>query len=205
MMSHYRQAIAGPPSRTAPSSMRVLCICGSLRRDSYNRRLLRAASELAPPAAELVLWDGLRAVPPFDEDDERAPAPAVVALRAAIEQADAVLIATPQYNASLPGQLKNALDWASRPFESNVLRSKPVAVIGASPSRSGAARSQAEARTVLAAIGADVLDVQLAIARAFEQFDTDGRLAAHAHRRNLKQILEQLAARARDSERAAAA
>src|SRR6266566_4204344 len=99
MMSHFRQVITGPTSRTAPRAIRVLCICGSLRKNSYNRKLLQAATELAPPATELVHWDGLKAVPPFDEDDERAPAPAVMALRAAIEQADAMLIATPQYNA----------------------------------------------------------------------------------------------------------
>ncbi len=166
---------------TAPQSggpMRVLCISGSLRRDSYNRKLLSAASGLAPPTAELVQWGGLKALPPFDEDDEHTPGPAVFALREAIARADALLIATPQYNASLPGQLKNALDWASRPYETNVLRGKPVAVIGASPSPSGAARSQAEARTVLAAIGADVLDTQLALARAHEQFDSYGQLAA---------------------------
>jgi chromate reductase len=149
-MSKFSQEIAVADNRTARRSMRVLCISGSLRRDSYNRKLLRAAGELAPPAAELVHWHGLKALPPFDEDDEHAPGAAVVALREAIARADALLIATPQYNASLPGQLKNALDWASRPYESNVLRGKPVAVIGASPSPSGAARSQAEARTVLA-------------------------------------------------------
>jgi chromate reductase len=193
------------PSGTAPALVRILCVAGSMRRGSFNRKLLKAASELAPPAAELVPWDGLKRVPPFDEDDEKTPDPAVVALREAIARADAVLIATPQYNASLPGQLKNALDWASRPYETNVLREKPVAVIGASPSPSGAARSQAEARTVLGAIGADVLDAELPIARAFEQFDDRGQLASHTHRRRLRRVVEQLAARARERQRLAAA
>jgi chromate reductase, NAD(P)H dehydrogenase (quinone) len=112
-----------------------------------------------------------------------------------------VLIATPQYNASLPGQLKNALDWASRPYQTNVLREKPVAVIGASPGPSGAARAQDEARTVLAAIGADVLDAQLALARASEQFDPRGRLSAPTQRRRLGRLLGQLIARARAHER----
>ena len=146
--------------------VRVLCVCGSLRRDSNNRKLLRATGELAPPTATLELWDELKRLPPFDQDDEHAPRPAIRALREAIAAADAVLIATPEYNASLPGQLKNALDWASRPYETNVLRGKSVGVIGASPSPSGAARAQAEARTVLAAIGAQVLDLQFARARA---------------------------------------
>ncbi len=191
--------------RPAPEATRILCISGSLRRGSYNRRLLRAAEELAPAEAELELWDGLKALPPFDEDDESDPDPAVVALREAIRQADGVLIATPQYNASLPGQLKNALDWASRPYETNVLRGKPVAVVGASPSPSGAARSQAEARTVLGAIGADVLDAELALARASEQFDAHGRLRAETSRRGLSHVVEQLAARARGGDRLAIA
>lgn len=142
---------------------------------------------------------------PFDEDDEHAPGPTVLALRDAIRRANAVLIATPQYNASLPGQLKNALDWASRPYETNVLRGKLVAVIGASPSPSGAARAQSEARTVLRAIGANVLDSELPIARAFEQFDSDRGLATPAHRVALTEILEQLAARARHNEHVAVA
>src|ERR1700736_1886406 len=112
--------------------MRVLGISGSLRRDSHNRRLLRAAAGLLPPEAELVLFEGLKAIPPFDEDDEPTPALAVERWRAAIGDADALLFATPEYNSSIPGQLKNAIDWASRPVATNVLRNKPVAVIGAS-------------------------------------------------------------------------
>jgi chromate reductase len=184
--------------------IRILGICGSLRRGSYNRKLIREARRLVPAATELELWDGLKALPPFDEDDEHAPDDAVLAWRNAIARADAVLIATPQYNASLPGQLKNALDWASRPYEANVLRGKPVAVIGASPGRSGAARSQAEARTVLGVIGAEVLDAEFALAHAFEQFNSDGRLASPAHRRRLRAIVEQIASTARTSQTKAA-
>src|SRR5215216_2953699 len=141
--------------------MRVLCISGSLRRDSYNRKLLRAAGELAPAATELVHWEGLKTLPPFDEDDEHAPRAAVVALREAITRADALLIATPEYNASLPGQLKNALDWASRPYPDNVLKEKPSAVIGASTGLFGAVWAQAEVRKALKASGAHVLDSEL--------------------------------------------
>src|SRR6186997_108139 len=113
--------------------MKVLGISGSLRGDSYNRKLLRAAAELLPEDVEFELWDGLKEVPPYDEDDDVVPAPARVArLREAIAGADAVLFATPEYNSSVPGQLKNALDWASRPLATNVLRNKQVAVIGAS-------------------------------------------------------------------------
>src|SRR5947208_16805393 len=101
--------------------MKVLAISGSLRGASHNTKLLRAAAELFPPYVEFELWDGLKAVPPYDEDDDIDPAPAAVAqLRAAIAGADAVLFATPEYNSSIPGQLKNALDWASRPVATNV-------------------------------------------------------------------------------------
>lgn len=163
--------------------MRLLGISGSLRRDSHNSRLLRAAAALLPPEDELVVWDGLKAVPPYDQDDEDAPGvhEGVRALREAIVDADAVLFATPEYNSSVPGVLKNALDWASRPVATSVLRNKPVAVIGASTGMFGAVWSQAELRKVLASIGARVLDRELAVPTAHDQFDaghglTDGDL-----------------------------
>jgi len=119
--------------------MRILAVSGSLRDDSYNTKLLRAAAELAGEDVEIELWDGLKAVPPYDEDDDRDPAPAAVArFRAAIAGADGVLFATPEYNSSIPGQLKNAVDWASRPFRSGALWGKPVVVIGASSGMYGA-------------------------------------------------------------------
>src|SRR5579864_8009667 len=124
--------------------MNVLGISGSLRRDSHNAALLRAAGELLPDGVELEVWDGLKAVPPYDEDDDVEPAPAAVAdLRDAIAGADAILITTPEYNHSIPGQLKNALDWASRPKLEAALWTKPVAVIGASQSMYGALWAQA--------------------------------------------------------------
>src|SRR5438309_1321209 len=151
--------------------MKVLAISGSLRRDSHNRKLLRAAAELFPRDIEVELWDGLKAVPPYDEEDDTEPAPAAVArLRAAIAGADALLIATPEYNSSIPGQLKNALDWASRPVATNALRNKPVAVIGASTGGFGAVWAQAELRKVLAALGARVLDLELAVPHAHTRF-----------------------------------
>jgi chromate reductase len=188
-----------PVSLAATRTTRILAIPGSLRAESYNRKLLEAAQALAPRAVAVELWGGLKELPPFDEDDERDPGDAVLALREAIEQADAVLIATPQYNASLPGQLKNALDWASRPYGTNALRGKPVAVIGASPSPSGAARAQAEVRIVLGAIGAEVLDAELALAHVAELFDADRALTSAAHRERLVEILAQLAYPAREA------
>jgi chromate reductase, NAD(P)H dehydrogenase (quinone) len=166
--------------------VKILGISGSLRVDSYNTKLLRAAAELLPRDVELDLWTGLKAVPPYDEDDDVQPAPAAVAdLRAAIASADAVLFATPEYNASIPGVLKNALDWVSRPLKSNPLRSKPVAVVGASTGAFGAVWSQAELRKVLASIGARVVEGDVAVGHAPSRFDEHGRLVD-------EQLLEQL-------------
>ena len=183
---------------------RVLGISGSLRRDSHNTKLLRAAARELPPGVELELFDGLRAVPPYDADDDVEPAPPeVAALRAAIASADALLIATPEYNSSVPGQLKNALDWASRPFPDNALRGKPVAVIGSSPSMFGAVWAQAELRKVLGATGARVLDRELPLPRAAEAFDADGRLLNEEVRGELRSILGDLVQEARPVAQAA--
>jgi chromate reductase len=175
--------------------MRVLAISGSLRRDSHNTRLLRAVAELLPPPAELAFFEGLRDVPPYDEDDDVDPAPtAVQNLRDEIEAADAVLFATPEYNSSIPGQLKNAIDWASRPFPDNALRNKPVAVIGASTGSFGAVWAQAELRKVLGTTGARVIDVELSVGQAPDHFDADGRLTSEETRAGLRHVLNSLAA-----------
>jgi chromate reductase len=174
--------------------MRVLAISGSLRRGSHNTRLLRAATELAPPSVELEIFDGLKEVPPYDEDGDVGSGPeGARRLREAIANADAILIATPEYNSSLPGQLKNAIDWASRPFPDNVLRNKPVAVIGASTGTFGAIWAQAEARKVLGATGARVIDVELPVAGADEAFDGD-RLADEELHHRLTEIVDELVA-----------
>ncbi len=176
--------------------MRVLAIPGSLRRDSHNRALLRVAADLLPEDVELVLYDELKTIPPYDQDDEDAGAPApVLALREAIAAADAVLIATPEYNHSLPGALKNALDWASRPLATNALRGKPAAVIGASTGMFGAVWAQAEGRKVLSAIGARVVDVELPVPQAHELLGPDGEL--DELRPQLAAVLDALVAQAR--------
>ena len=185
--------------------MKVLGISGSLRRDSHNRKLLLTAAELLPPGVELELFEGLKDVPPFDEDDEEDPVPAAVAeLRAAVAGADALLIATPEYNASVPGQLKNALDWASRPKAASVLGNKPVAVVGASTGAFGAVWAQAELRKVLAAAGARVVEGDLAVGHAHERFDLRGRLADDSLRGQLQEVLEGLLEQARPGIAAAA-
>jgi chromate reductase, NAD(P)H dehydrogenase (quinone) len=157
--------------------MRILGIAGSIRRGSHNRRLLRAAGDALPSGADLVAWDGLPGLPAFDEDLETTPPEPVRDLLAEIEAADALLIATPEYNASLPGALKNALDWASRPFPDNVLRDKPSAVIGASTGLFGAVWAQAEVRKVLKASGAHVVEAELPVGMADSAFTDDGELA----------------------------
>jgi chromate reductase len=155
--------------------VRVLGISGSLRRDSYNTRLLRGAARLLPPGVELELFDRLAEIPPFDEDAEaRATPAAVAALKRAIERSDAVLVATPEYNGSIPGTLKNALDWVSRPVGTTPLRGKPAAVVGASTGLFGAVWAQAELRKVLSTIGARVLDRELPIPLAHETLAADG-------------------------------
>jgi len=158
--------------------MRVLGISGSLRRGSHNARLLRAAALELPPGTEFDLFEHLAAVEPYCEDDDGEGTPAgAAALRSAIARADAVLIATPEYNSSIPGQLKNALDWASRPYASNVLRAKPVAVVGASTGVFGAVWAQAEVRKVLDAVGARVMEDEVPVGQADEAFSADGSLA----------------------------
>jgi chromate reductase len=157
--------------------MRVLGISGSLREGSHNTTLLRAAAAELPPEASFVLFEDLAAVPPYveDHDGHWAP-PGAAALRAAIDAADAVVIATPEYNSSVPGQLKNALDWASRPLATNALRGKPVIVVGASTGVFGAVWAQAELRKILKAIGARVLEDELPVGQAHDAFAADGSL-----------------------------
>jgi len=177
--------------------VRILGISGSLRRDSHNTGLLRAAAKALPPGVELELYGGLRELPPYDADFDVEPAePAVAGLRRAIGEADGVLIATPEFNGSLPGGLKNALDWASRPFPENALRGKPVAVVGASTGLFGAAWAQAEARKVLGVIGADVIDGELPIGQAESAFGEDGELLDSDQRAVLADLVGVLAARA---------
>ena len=176
--------------------MRVLGIVGSLRADSHNRRLLRAAADELPPGAELVVFEGLKAVEPFDETDEHEAGgglPGADALIAAIRGADAILFVTPEYNGSIPGVLKNAVDWASRPTPAtSALANKPVAVIGASTGMFGAAWAQAELRKSLGLAGARVLDEEVAVPHRPRGLKEYGRLARGGTRRRLREVLADL-------------
>jgi chromate reductase, NAD(P)H dehydrogenase (quinone) len=176
--------------------MRVLGISGSLRRESHNTRLLRAAAALLPEDAELTILDPelLRAIPPYDDDIQASGATpwAVRVLRETIAQSDAVLFATPEYNHSIPGVLKNALDWVSRPLASSPLRGRDVAVVGASTGMFGAVWAQAELRKVLAAIGARVVDRELPVMQAADAFTPDGDMLADSGQH--EQLAEHVAA-----------
>jgi chromate reductase, NAD(P)H dehydrogenase (quinone) len=177
--------------------VRILGISGSLRRGSHNTGLLRAAADSVPPGVELEVFEGIRDLPPYDADlDNELAHPEVARLRQAISLADGVLIATPEYNGSIPGVLKNALDWASRPFPENSLRGKPVAVIGASTGLFGAVWAQAETRKVLGVAGADVIDRELPVGQAEAAFAGDGGLLDSDQRAALADLVGVLAARA---------
>jgi chromate reductase len=184
--------------------MKVLGLSGSLRRESHNSALLDIAAGLAPAGVDLEVYGGLRSVEPYDEDtDHELAPPGASAFREALGGADALLIATPEYNSSIPGALKNALDWASRPLGESALTGLPVAVIGASTGRFGAVWAQAELRKVLAASGARVVDGELAVGQADKQIGPAG-LADREAAERLRSMLDVLAAEATARESIAA-
>jgi chromate reductase, NAD(P)H dehydrogenase (quinone) len=157
--------------------MRILGVSGSLRESSFNTSLLRAAVEAAPDGVELELWDGIGELPLYDEELDGDDAPdSVRRLRKAWAEADAILFATPEYNGSVPGGLKNAIDWASRPTLEAVLRNKTVAVAGASTGQFGALWAQQDLKRILGIAGARVVGTEIPVGRAHERFDQDGRL-----------------------------
>jgi chromate reductase len=173
--------------------MRVLGISGSLRANSLNSALLRAAAERLPGGAELVEFERLREVPPYDEDVELEATPTVVEeLRQAVREADAVLIATPEYNHSIPGQLKNALDWVSRPAGKSALNGKPAAAIGASTGMFGAVWAQAELRKVLGALGGRVVEAELPVGHAKDQLLDNHLELSPQQSEQLEEILAEL-------------
>jgi chromate reductase len=175
--------------------MRVLAISGSLREASHNTALLRALAEEAPAGVEIELWHGLKEIPAYDADDDVVPGPETVeAFRARVRDADAVFFSTPEYNSSVPGALKNALDWASRPVATNAFRNKPVAIVSSSAGAFGGVWAAAELRKVLGAMGARVTDVELAVGHAHEKLDDAGRLTDEGVRQTLRDGLDTLLA-----------
>jgi len=178
--------------------MRLLAISGSLRYGSFNTGLARAAAELAPDGVDVELYEGLGALPPFDADADGDDAPiAVRNLRERMASADAVLFVTPEYNGSVPGVLKNAVDWASRPRGDAALAGKTVAVAGATTGQYGALWAQQDLRRVLGIAGARVMEGDLPVARAAQGvFDESGRLVDAGVADRLRRHLESLVAEA---------
>lgn len=178
-------------------SIRVLGIAGSLRRKSYNRAALRAAQKLAPQDVSLEIFE-LDGIPPFSEDDEKQPPAKVVEFKKRIRDADAILIVTPEYNYSIPGVLKNAIDWASRPYGDSAWTDKPVAVMGASVGRFGTARAQYHLRQVFVFLNMHALNQpEVMIGPASEYFDADGNLTNETTKDLIRQLLTNLAKRTR--------
>jgi chromate reductase len=177
-----------------PVSLQVAAIAGSLRQGSYNQALLRAAQELAPAGMRIGIHD-LSGIPLFNEDVERAAIPdPVVALRAVVAEADAFLVATPEYNHGVPGVMKNAFDWLSRPAGKSVLNGKPSGIIGASPGFTGSARAQSQLRQSFVFTNTPVfLQPEVLVGRAHEKFDSTGRLTDETTRKFLVLFLNEFA------------
>jgi len=175
--------------------VRILAISGSLRSGSNNSALLRALRDEAPEGIEVELWHGLAGIPAYDADEDGIPGPATVEeFRSLVREVDGVFFATPEYNSSLPGALKNALDWASRPLATNSFRNKPVAVISSSAGAFGGVWAAAELRKILGAMGARVTEAELAVGHAHEKFDDEGHLVDEEVRQGLRDALDTLVA-----------
>ncbi|HET9984912.1 MAG TPA: NADPH-dependent FMN reductase [Longimicrobiales bacterium] len=179
----------------ARDTLRVLGIAGSLRKGSYNRALLRTAVELAPDGMTIEVYDRLREIPPYDQDQDAAGQPEVVLdLKRRIREADALLIATPEYNYGIPGVLKNAIDWASRPPKDTPLAEKPAAIMGASVGIGGTIRAQLALRQAFLFTNTHpVQKPEVIVAEAAQKFDAELRLVDPAAREFLRQLLESLA------------
>ena len=172
--------------------VRILGIAGSLRRDSYNRATLRAAMELAPEGASIETFE-LDDIPAFNQDDEQNPPAKIVELKQRIREVDAILFVTPEYNYSVPGVLKNAIDWASRPYGDSAWNGKPAAIMGASVGAVGTARAQYHLRQMMVFLNMfPVNQPEVMIGNAFERFDAQGNLMDEAAKGFIRQLLQNL-------------
>lgn len=172
--------------------IRILGIAGSLRRESYNRAALRAATQLAPEDASIEIFE-LDGIPGFNQDDEQNPPAKVVELKKRIREADAVLIVTPEYNYSVPGVLKNAIDWASRPYGDSAWNGKPAAIMGASVGTIGTARAQYHLRQMFVFLNMFPLNQpEVMIGNAAKRFDSQGNLTDEATKDFIRQLLKNL-------------
>ncbi len=172
--------------------IKILSFAGSLRKDSYNKSLLRAALELVPEGAEIEIFD-LEGIPPFNQDLENQPAEKVKEFKAKIKAADAILIATPEYNYSIPGVLKNAIDCASRPYGDNAFVHKPIAIMGASSGLIGTARAQYHLRQCFVFLSCFALNQpEVMVSLAQEKIDKDGRVTDQKTREKIQELLQGL-------------
>jgi len=172
--------------------IRILGIAGSLRRGSYNRAALRAATLLVPDSAEIEVFE-LDQIPIFNQDQEREPPPAVTEFKKKIRAADAILIVTPEYNYSVPGVLKNAIDWASRPYGDSAWTGKPVAIMGTSPGASGTSRAQYHLRQIFVYLNMFAVNrPEVMISDAPNRFGADGNLTHEPTQKIIRQLLEAL-------------
>ena len=172
----------------------VLGICGSLRKLSVNRGLLRAARQLAPAGVTVETFD-LLGIPPYNQDDEANPPALVTEFKARIRAADAILFATPEYNYSIPGVLKNAIDWASRPYGDSAWAGKPAAIMGASPGMMGTARAQYHLRQCLVALDMPAVNQpEVMISLSGQHCDADGNLTGEKSRQLIANLVAALAA-----------
>jgi chromate reductase len=174
------------------NAVRILGIAGSLRRASYNRSALRAATSLVPDGATLEVFE-LDGIPGFNQDDERNPPARVVELKRCIRAADAVLLVTPEYNYSVPGVLKNAIDWASRPYGDNAWAGKAAAIMGASVGTIGTARAQYHLRQMFVFLNMFAINQpEVMIGNADRRFDDDGNLIDETTRKLIGDLLSNL-------------
>ena len=172
--------------------IRILGLAGSLRKASYNRAALRAAQQLVPAGAKIDIVE-LDGIPPFNQDDEASPPPTVAQLKASIKDSDAVLFVTPEYNYSVPGVLKNAIDWASRPYGDSAWNGKPVAIMGASIGAIGTARAQYHLRQMFVFLNMHpVNQPEVMIGNASERFDAEGNLTDETAKDLIRQLLQNL-------------
>lgn len=172
--------------------IRILGISGSLRRDSYNRSALRAATQLVPEGATIETFE-LDGIPGFNQDEEQNPPAKVVELKRRIREADAILFVTPEYNYSVPGVLKNAIDWASRPYGDSAWNGKPAAIMGASVGTIGTARAQYHLRQMMVFLNMfPVNQPEVMIGNASERFDAEGNLTDDASKDLIRQLLQSL-------------
>ena len=182
--------------------IRILGIAGSLRRKSYNRAALRAAQQLAPEDAVIDIFE-LDGIPVFSEDDERQPPAKVVEFKKRIREADAILFVTPEYNYSIPGVLKNAIDWASRPYGDSAWTDKPAAIMGSSLGTLGTARAQYHLRQVFVFLNVHAINQpEVMIANAAQNFDAEGNLTNETTKNLIRQLLSNLVGRTRGLQKA---